>query len=243
MPEEPEKIAALIKSLNHRDKKVIRQAADGLISMAGAMPQVVESLRAVLEKSPVEKRWPIAYVLAHVSPLSTPCLDVLMDALDIGDPDIRWAVALLLVRLAKKSAPGVITHLVDLVKSGRPTQRRMAVYCLRDIGAQDPLSRQALLDALSDPDPLVRVATVTSLKALPEIGRDALGRLLQLVSKDADSRVRASAAFALAHLGAPTDEVLQTLKDASRSPDPNLIKAARAALALLEKRGPAHSAQ
>lgn len=241
MDEESEKIAALIKSLSHPDKKVIREGADALISIAAFTPQLAERLRRLLDEAPVEKRWPIAYVLAHIAPLSASCLDVLKDTLESSDPDIRWAAALLLVRLAKNSSPDVVVHLAALVNSGRPTQRRMAVYCLRDIGAQDSASRRALLDAMGDPEPLVRVAAVTSLKALPEIGAAALDRLLRLFLADPDSRVRVSAALSLGHLAAPTEEIRAVLKDASLDPDSRLSKAARVALALLEKKGPAYS--
>ena len=240
MDEESAKLALLIRALDQPDKKAVREAVDALIPMAKSAPEVAARLNAALEAAPAEKRWPIAYVLAHVSPLSTPCVDALEDALDISDPDIRWAVALLLVGLAKKPEPAVAAHLVDLLDSGSPTQRRMAIYCLRDIGAED-LLRVALQHALDDPDPLVRVAAVTSLKTFPKIGREVADELLRFVSEDLDSRVRASAALALAHVGAPTERILRTLEDAIRSPDAKLAKAARAALSVLEQKGPGSS--
>ena len=55
--------------------------------------------------------------------------------------------------------------------------------------------------------------------------------------------MRYSAALTLAQLGAPTDEIRTALKDASRSDDPQLKKAANAALELLEKKGPVRSAK
>lgn len=237
MKEESEKIASLIESLNHPNKKVIRQAAETLISMALYLPQLTERLNRLLIDTPEERRWPIAYVLAHISPPSSSCLNVLKETLDSGDPDIRWAVGLLLVRLGKANR-GIVTHLLDLLKTGTPTQRRMAVYCLRDIDLKDTCSLQALLESLRDPEPLVRVAAVTSLKLRPEIGKDGLDSLLRLFLEDPDSRVRYTAALALAQLGAPTDEIRAALKDASRSEDPQLKKAANAALDLLQKKGP-----
>jgi len=225
----------LIKSLDQPDKKALREGVEALISMASSTPEVADRLRALLCRAPAEKRWPIAYVLAQISPLSTECLDALKGALGENDPDIRWAVALLLVRLAKKSDSGVAAHLIDLLDSGKPTQRRMAVYCLRDIGTED-LLRAALQHALGDSEPLVRVAAVTSLKAFPETGRAATDQLLRLVSSDPDSRVRASAALALAHLSPPTEKVSRALNDAARSSDSKLAKAARAALAILGTR-------
>jgi HEAT repeat protein len=235
MDEESVKLDLLIQALDQPDKKAVREAVEALIPMAKGVRNVAARLCAALDAAPAEKRWPVAYVLAHLSPLSTPCVDALKGALGLSDPDIRWAVALLLVRLAKKPEPAVAAHLINLLHSGSPTQRRMAVYCLRDIGAQDLLGA-ALQHALADSDPLVRVAAVTSLKAFPGIGRAATDQLLRLVSEDLDSRVRASAALALARVGAPGEKILATLDDAVHSADAKLAKAARAALQILEKR-------
>jgi HEAT repeat protein len=242
MDDESDKIDALIASLEQSDKRAVRKSVDALISRANSAPDIAAKLRVALDRAPAEKRWPIAYVLAHVSPLSTPCLEALMNALDVSDPDIRWAVVLVLVRLGKNPESGVALRLIELVRSAKPTQRRMAVYCLRDIGADDPAQRQAVQRALGDPDPLVRVAAVTSLKAFPMIGGNATDQLLQLVSSDPDSRVQSSAAMALAHLGPPTEKVSRALNDAALSSDNRLAKAARAALALLKQKGPASSA-
>jgi len=232
-PDQLDKIDALIASLEQSDKRAVRKAVDALISMTSSATEIADRLRALLDRAPAEKRWPIAYVLAQITSLSSPCLDALKDALDAADPDIRWAVALLLVRLGKKSDTAVARRLIDLVHSGKPTQRRMAVYCLRDIGAEDPAHCQAVQHALGDSDPMVRVAAITSLKAFPIIGGNATDQLLQLVSADGDSRVQSSAAIALAHLGPPTEKVSRALNDAARSSDSKLAKAARAALAIL----------
>jgi len=236
MDDESDKIDALIASLEQSDKRAVRKAVDALISMTSSATEVADRLRALLDRAPAEKRWPIAYVLAQIASLSSPCLDALKDALDAADPDIRWAVALLLVRLGKKSDTAVARHLIELVHSGKPTQRRMAVYCLRDIGAQDTGVGRALIDALGDGDALVRVAVITSLKVMPQIGGAALDLLLRMFAEDADLRVRASAALALARLGAGRSDVRAALDNATRSNDPILSKAARSALKILEKR-------
>lgn len=234
----PEKIASLIQFLNHPDKKVIRQVADNLISMAANFPQLTQRLHELLSSSTDEKRWPIAYVLAHISPPSSSCLNALKETLDSKDPDIRWAVSLLLARLGKNNQE-IVSLMLDLLKSGTPTQRRMAVYCLRDLDLKDDVSLRAIVESLRDPDPLVRVAAVTSLKIFPDIGQEGMEILLHLFLADPDSRVRYNAAVMLAQLGAPTREIRAALEDASQSKDPHLKKAANAALDLLQKKGPA----
>jgi HEAT repeat protein len=239
MEEESKRVLSLIQSLNQRDKRALRQAVDGLISTAPGFPHLAEQLDRLLGEKPGAESWPIAYVLAHISSPSSLCLRVLGEALGAMDPDIRWAVALLLVRLAKQDH-GIVGLLFDLLKSGTAAQRRMAVYCLRDIDPKAAAFLPALLESMEDADPLVRVAVVTSLKARADIGEAGLSRLLDLLLKDPDPRVRRASTLALARLGAPTVEIRRALDNACRSEDPQLKKAAIAALDLLKKKGPAH---
>ena len=101
MEEEPRGIASLVQSLKHGNKKVVRQASDSLIAMAPQLPQLGERLDRLLSETPQENRWPIAYVLAHMSGPSPLCRNVLLETLDSKDPDLRWAAAQLLVRLGE----------------------------------------------------------------------------------------------------------------------------------------------
>lgn len=242
MKEGSERIASLIATLNHPDKKAIRQAVDSLISLAPHSPELAERLGRLLGENPGVESWAVAYVLAQIASPSPSCLQVLEKTLGSDDPDIRWAVALLLVRLGKVDRR-IVGLLLDLAKIGTPIQRRMAVYCLRDMDPRETPLLEALLESARDPDPLVRVAAVNSLKSRPDVGADGLDRLLDLFRRDPDSRVRRAAAVALAKLGAPTPEIRAALEDASASQDPQLKKAARAALALLEKKGPVRYAR
>ncbi|MGH7770792.1 MAG: HEAT repeat domain-containing protein [Candidatus Binatia bacterium] len=242
MEEESQKTASLIDSLDHSDKRTIRGAVDSLIAIAARSQELQETLNRLLVDPSRKNRWSIAYILAHLPNPSRSCLKVLLDTLGSEDPDIRWAAGLLLVRLGKCDE-GMVTLLLDLLKTGNPIQRRMAAYCLRDMNLKDSASLQAVLASLQDPDPLVRVAAVTSLKPRPEIGKNGLHSLLHLFLADPDHRVRHIAALALAELGAPTDEIRKALKDASRSEDPQLKKAAQAALDLLQKKGAAPPAK
>lgn len=249
-------LAAFVESLSSGDKKNIRAAVDALIPVAREQPEINERLRVLLDETPAQRRWPIAYVLAHSPPLTRGCIDALRDMLGNSDPDLRWAAVVLFVRLAKESDRSLVAELTGLLRSGSATQRRMAVYCLRDIVAEvDPghgfepggqaafydtkkppvpvTVRQALIGALGDGEALVRVAVITSLKVMPRVGSAALDLLLRMFVEDADMRVRASAAMTLAHVGAGRSEVRAALDEASRSNDPILSKAARAALKIL----------
>jgi HEAT repeat protein len=235
MEELTDEIASLIEALNHPDKRTIRRAADSLISVAPRFPELAHRLDQLLGAGGLESRWPIAYVLAHISSPSSLCLQVLKETLDSKDPDIRWAISLLFVRLAKNDN-AIVALFLDLLKTGTPTQRRMAVYCLRDLNLKDSASLEMLVESLDDSDPLVRVAIVTSLKSRAEMSKDYLGRLLRLFWNDPDSRVRHTLAITLAELGSTNDEIQAALVNASRTDDPHLKKAAIAALATVKKK-------
>jgi HEAT repeat protein len=229
------KIAPLLADLEKPDKPALRQAVDALIRFAADDPQIGKILGVLLDDSRRKNRWAIAYVLANLPSPSPSSIQVLVETLDQRDPDIRWAVALLLIRLAKTERP-ILRSLIELASKGTANQRRMAIYSLRDVGLSDKESIQALMDALHDSDPTVRVAAVTSLKVHSGLSESGKNELLQLFSKDQDLRVRNTAAITLAQLGDPSDRFLTELTKAMASENDQLKKAASAAFDILKKR-------
>jgi HEAT repeat protein len=228
-----EKLAPLLAALEKSDKPTLRKAVDALIGIAADDPQIETMLSDLLNDSSRKNRWPIAYVLASLPSPAESSVPVLIETLDHRDPDIRWAVALLLIRLAKTERP-ILRLLIELASKGTANQRRMAIYALRDVGLDDE-SVQTLLSSLRDPDPTVRVAAVTSLRMQSRLSEEGKNELLQRFSKDQDPRVRNTAAVILAHLGAPSEEFLSALTKASTSNDAQLKKAAITALNILKK--------
>jgi HEAT repeat protein len=162
-------------------------------------------------------------------------IQVLTETLDHRDPDIRWAVALILIRLAKADRQ-VLKLLIELASKGTATQRRMAIYSLRDLGLMDNENVQMLMDALHDPDPMVRVAAVTSLKMHSGLSERGKSELLELFLRDSDPRVRNTVVVTLAYLGTPSEEFLSELTKATASENSQLKKAAYAAFDILKKR-------
>ena len=235
MAEESDRIAELLRALAHPDKKTVRQAVDALVALAPAKPDLPAIMQAAMARAPAPARWPIAYALAQMAPPSEACCEALESALDAPDPDIRWAIVVLLARLGRERDSAVASRLAALAKSGSATQRRMAVYTLRDIGPGDAQSERAVRAALADAEPLVRVAALTSLKTFPEVGRAAVGEILKLLEHDPDARVRATAAMALAQTGETTAEIRAALENAARREDATVAKAASAALERLKK--------
>lgn len=229
------KIAVLIANLDQHDKPTIRTAVDALIPLAAEFPHLREILNRRLAESGHKNYWPVAYILGQLPQPSGAVIGSLLDALDHREPDIRWAIALLLVRIAK-SEGNLIDLLIDLCATGTANQKRMALYCIRDLGLSDALSLAALLEALSDADPTVRVAAAICLKLRSDLNDAGKTRLLQVYLQDTELKVRNTAAVALAHLGSPAAEFLIALRQASESDNDQVRKVAVTALELLEKR-------
>ena len=158
----------------------------------------------------------------------------LLGALDHREPDIRWANGLLLVRIAQQVG-AVVPLLTELCATGSANQKRMALYCLRDLALNDEQSRAAMLKSLEDPEPTVRVAAATSLKVRTDVDAAVRQKLLATYLHDADDRVKNVVAVTLASLGSPSEEFMRALNEASRSGNGQIKKSADAALKMLQK--------
>jgi HEAT repeat protein len=228
-------IAALIADLDHHDKPTIRAAVDALLPLAEQSPALRALLHERLTRSGQQNYWPVAYVLGQLVSPSHAVVQTLLDALDHREPDIRWAVALLLIRIAKQNVK-LVSRLIDLSATGTANQKRMALYCIRDLVLSDAASLAASVNALSDVDPTVRVAAAICLKPRADLKDDGRNLLLKVYLEDPDLRVRNAAAIVLANLGSPSEEFLIALRAASESKNGQTRKTAVAALDLLEKR-------
>src|SRR5262249_48036455 len=111
------KIAALIADLEHPDKPKIRAAVDALIPLAAKSVELQTTLNDALNDRRRKNHWPVAYILGHLSQPSDAVVQTLQAALDHPEPDIRWAIALLLVRMAKVEAR-LIEALIRLCAEG-----------------------------------------------------------------------------------------------------------------------------
>lgn len=234
MTTDPREIADLIAALDHPDKPTIRAAVDKLIALAASSEETRQALDRRIAEADHRNYWPVAYVLGHQPFPSALVIRTLLDALDHREPDIRWANGLLLVRIAREQS-AVMPLLIELSGSGSANQKRMALYCLRDLALDDAFSRGAMLQALADPEPTVRVAAVTSLKVRTDVDAAVRQKLLTVYLQDSDDRVRNVVAVTLASLGTPAEEFTRALNEASVSGNGQIKKSADAALKILQK--------
>jgi HEAT repeat protein len=230
-----DEVAALIAKLDHDDKPTVRHAVDALVHLAADSPEICEMLDRRLAEPGHKQYWPVAYILGNLPQPSPGVITALLDALDHREADIRWAVSLLLARIATHHA-GLIDSLIQLCATGSNAQKRMALYCLRDLALSDRASLHAMLSSLGDREATVRVAAAICLKVRQDIDDSGKDLVLQAYLNDTEAKVRHTAAIALAHLGDASEEFVRALEQNNESGDEQTRKAARAALERLEKR-------
>jgi hypothetical protein len=114
-------------------------------------------------------------------------------------------------------------------------QRRMALYCLRDLGQTTPTAQTVYLTSLSDPDRMVRLGGLSCLGKLTLTTSAVRELLLRMLFADPDPGVRRATAVTLGQLDDRAPEVLEALASAARSEDVALSKAATGALKKLQQ--------
>jgi HEAT repeat protein len=224
----------LLHCLGHSRKVVQRGAAAQLARFARLQPEIIVALTARLADPEPRVRWTAAFTLAQIDLPEATSLPVLVENLGHQESDLRWAAATAVVRLAAQH-PVVVEELLRLVSTGNVVQRRMALYCLRDLGQTTPAAQTVYLTSLSDPDPMVRLGGLSCLGRLKLASSAARESLLRMLDADSDLGVRRATAVTLGQLDDYVPEVLEALTRAARSEDVALRKAATGALEKLQR--------
>jgi HEAT repeat protein len=233
--EEPdeERLRSLRSFLGDEEKVVQRAAAEAFGKLAARGVAVRPLLDEVLRAVSSRVRWGAAFALSRSGGVPAAALPTLLDALDAEDRDLRWAASDLLVRQVPVWGSRAARSLVELVGSGTARQRKMALYCLRDIGrnigAGGEGSEEVVRRALGDGDVDVRLAAVAALVKVASDRRTA-ALLISSCLGDRDLRVCRAAAGTLGMLGQRDEEVFAALRGAAQSGDESLRRAADRAL-------------
>jgi HEAT repeat protein len=224
-------IERAIDELGHARKAIQRPAAERLADAARGDATVRSRLVEQLASSEPRRRWGAAYALARLEPAPAEAMPALLDALGSADGDVRWASARLLTR-AVQHVPRLIEDVRAIVRASSPLQRKMALYCLRDIGVDAAVDHGALAAALADEDAAVRLAAMSAVAALlPRTTHT--GDLLAPLIADVDPGVRRAAAATVGQVGVRTDAVLRALESACASGDAALERVSSQALSRL----------
>ncbi|MFQ5457706.1 MAG: HEAT repeat domain-containing protein [Myxococcota bacterium] len=157
----------------------------------------------------------------------------LLRALSLDDEEERREAAETLTKTAHVSRR-LAARLRGLARRGSAVERRMALYCLRDLPKSASVGTEPFLQALSDPDPLVRSAAASTLGRIGRRSRLILDGLLRALKQDPSLLMRRVAAVALGQIAAPRRDVRASLEESMQADDPDLRRAARHALARLQ---------
>ncbi|MBI1817202.1 MAG: HEAT repeat domain-containing protein [Deltaproteobacteria bacterium] len=227
-------VAFLIAHLGDPRKLVQRRAAEALAVLAQAGVLVRPALLQALDDAQLPRRWGAAYALARIGPPPPAAIATLIEVMGSNDGDLRWAAADILKRLG----PQILPPVIGIASSGNPPQRKMALYCLRDLAISSVEVDSVITTALTDVDVGVRLA---GLSALVRVTRDAPAAVAWVVrlARDADAGVRRAAMSALGSLGHCTVEVKRIVIEAAQtSNDPGLRRAAERTMRMLQLRPP-----
>jgi HEAT repeat protein len=231
---------ALIGCVGAAQKTVQRRAIDalGAVSESGDA-RVVERLRQTIRGDDRRVRWGSAYALAQIgaTAFTMDVADALCEALSDDDGDIRWAAANLLVRLGREFPAEIRERLIALGADSDRNARKMALYCIRDLGIGGAELIAVIEHAVRDPDVHVRLASLAVLTGLTDASDAATRLTLAFLESDADAGVRRAAAVALGNLHNSSPRAAAALRAAAADEsDQSLARAARGALDRLEKR-------
>jgi HEAT repeat protein len=222
-----------LAELGHPRKAVQRPAAERLADAARADARVRAQLVDELSSTDARRRWGAAYALARLDPAPAEATPALLEALGAHDGDVRWASARIVTEAARRM-PGIADELCALVRAPSSLQRKMALYCLRDLGGG--ADRALIATALVDGDAAVRLAAMSAAAALLPRTADTADLVATLLA-DGDAGVRRAAAATLGRLGVRSDAVARALDAAVASEDATLARVAGDALSRLGASG------
>jgi HEAT repeat protein len=226
--------AGLLERLGSTDRAGQRAACDEALARLPAEPALREALGELLARGAPRARFAAAFVLFHAGRPGLGLLPPLLDALELGDGDLRWSAVHLLATLGRMQPEVLPVLLHESAGATSPLRRRMALYALRELAPERVETARAVQRALDDRDPEVRRAAFTSLAKLHEPEPAALDRVLAALEGEPDARLRRIAAILVPPLvrAQPerADDARSALTRAAGSTDPALARGAADAL-------------
>jgi len=235
-PAEPA-LNALMQCLGANRKVLQRRAAEALAAASVHDTRVVEKLRAMLSHHELRARWGAAYALGLVAAddaLDLGAMPSLIEALSSNDGDVRWAAAELVVRLGRRNPDAVSNQLIALARDGNLNARKMALYCLRDIGGPREELLAVAESCCADHQSLLKMAALSLIGRVENPGDRAAALAIRLLEDDPDRGVRRCAAVALGHIGNRSPKVTEALTRAAKTEgDIYMTRAAQGALTRL----------
>src|SRR5262245_17743312 len=185
-------VQILTQALNAPDEDVRALAVIGLSEFGAAAPAVLPALTGAMHDGSNQVRRRAVRSLGDFGPAALPSLPHLVCALDDPFIGVRMEAMGAIGRIGPDAEPAV-PHIIPLLADEDMRVRTIASATLKKIGrASIPL----LIEALSDPDPIMRERAAVLLGQLRAEGDEVIEGLFEVLS-DFDEDVRVAAREAL----------------------------------------------
>jgi HEAT repeat protein len=209
-----ELVGLLVALLGESNKQLSRRAA-GLLSRAVEGERARALVVGALDAPSPLQRWGAAFTLASAEMFSAEIGVAALDALALDDGDIRWAAAGIVRAVAERDG-AFLGRLERTAEESSGDQRKMCLYCLRDLGHTDPRVYLAALDAA---DVGTRHAALSGLQACGEPEPATLDGVVARLAAESDPGVRRSLAIVLGRIGGSEERAVAALRAAAEGTD------------------------
>jgi HEAT repeat protein len=219
---------ALLRCLEDQEAVVRRQAEEAVLRVvAGAVPEALPGLLALLASPEPRTRAAAARVLGEIGPPARRALPALLCCSEDQVAEVRRQAEDAVLRVVPAAGPERVADLTGLLAAQNARVRHEAARLLGELGEGAGPAVPALLPLLEDPDWGVRSAPFEALKRI-DAGTLASRLVEWLPSPDRQRGNRAS--FELARLGPAAWPAVPALLRLLEQPDPVAWWRAREAL-------------
>ena len=232
--DEPRIVDALLQTLSDPNLSVRQEAVRALGQVGNNEPRIIDTLLQALFDPESEVREAVATALGQIGSDEIRIIDTLLQALFDPEPDVRAAVTTTLGQVGSDE-PRINKYLSDLLSLSSFTDNlqevvyqqklyivltKREIKLLGEMKVDQPEIVDALLQALLNPYPDIRVEVVSALGQTNSDEPRVIDALLQTLS-DSNLSIRQEAVSALGQTnsGEPRviDALLQTLSDSNLS--------------------------
>jgi len=224
----------LLERLGSTSRETQRRACVEALERLRGNAELRDQLRALLRGDSALARFSALWVLFQSERPTLRLLPALLESLELPDGDLRWQAAQMLTALGRMQPAVLAVLLHEAAGAASPVRRRMAIFVLRELAPERLETGRVFLRALEDPDDDVRRAALSCFGKLTDPDEALARRALALArGADPDPRMARIATVVLPDLArfhpALRGEIASALEALSSSPDPSLVRGARAA--------------
>ena len=202
--------ARLTAMLQDRDPARRSQGAAAAGALGAKARALLKPLLDAVKDPEPRVRASAATALAKIETDAKDVVPSLAKALLDSDPEVRQAAG----QALRDIGPLAVDSLTEMLGASEPRDRMNAATTLHEIGAPAASATPALLKAVGDPEPKVRIEVIDALGAVTA-SYDAIGPdLIRILQEERNPSVRDAAARALRNFGADAQPAVPALSAA-----------------------------